>query len=99
MSLLTHFEKADNYLDWEIGRHGLWIEFELNGEKETATYLPEVMKEQGWTKQEAIESLLRKGGYRGRITEEFCLNSVVLTRYQSEKCEITYEGEQVDSSD
>ncbi|KAI9480844.1 MAG: AMMECR1 domain-containing protein [Benjaminiella poitrasii] len=94
VSLLTNFEIADNYLDWEIGEHGIWIEFvQLDGQKETATYLPEVMSEQGWTKQEAIESLLRKGGFYGRITEEYCLNSITLTRYQSVKCELTFDGE------
>ncbi|KAG1225833.1 hypothetical protein G6F35_003209 [Rhizopus arrhizus] len=42
VSLLTDFEQADDYLDWEIGVHGIWIEFiQQDGEKETATYLPE----------------------------------------------------------
>jgi AMMECR1 domain-containing protein len=62
-----------------------------NGQKETATYLPEVMKEQQWTKEEAIESLLRKGGFRGRATSEYCMNSIVLTRYQSQKRELAYK--------
>lgn len=70
-----------------------------NGEKETATYLPEVMKEQGWTKQEAIDSLLRKGGYRGKITKDYCLSSIVLTRYQSEKFETNYDGEELNTEE
>ncbi|KAI7903650.1 AMMECR1 domain-containing protein [Cokeromyces recurvatus] len=94
VSLLTNFEIADNYLDWEIGKHGIWIEFtQPDGQKETATYLPEVMSEQGWTKQEAIKSLLRKGGYYSRITEDYCKNFIILTRYQSVKCEIGFDGE------
>ncbi|QRW19080.1 AMMECR1 domain-containing protein [Rhizoctonia solani] len=36
----------------------------------TATYLPDVIPAQGWTKQEAVDSALRKAGFDGRITEE-----------------------------
>lgn len=92
VSLLTDFEVADNYLDWEVGVHGIWIEFvHLNGKKDTATYLPEVMIEQEWTKEEAIESLLRKGDFRGAITKDYCLKNIVLTRYQSQKLEMAYK--------
>ena len=28
VSLLSHFEPARNHLDWEVGKHGLVIEFE-----------------------------------------------------------------------
>ncbi|KAF9333703.1 AMME syndrome candidate protein 1 protein [Linnemannia elongata] len=74
-----------------VGRHGIWIEFkDARGRKKTATYLPEVAKEQGWTKEKAIESLLRKGGYREAISQEF-LDSVILTRYQSRKGQVTYQ--------
>lgn len=91
---MTNFEKADDYLDWKVGLHGIWIEFTLpNGQKETATYLPDVMKDQQWTKEEAIESLLRKGGYRGRVTSKYCMDSIVLTRYQSQKRDLAYKPE------
>ncbi|KAJ1557641.1 AMME syndrome candidate protein 1 protein [Nowakowskiella sp. JEL0078] len=91
VSLLVNFEKADNHFDWEIGLHGIWIEFrDENGRKRTATYLPEVMEEQGWNKIEAIDSLLKKGGYLSKITEE-CRQTIVLTRYQSKKHTITYD--------
>lgn len=93
VSLLTNFEVADNYLDWQVGKHGIWIEFkQLNGQTETATYLPEVMEEQQWNKKEAIVSLLRKGDFKGQITDEYCLNSIILTRYQSQKLEMPYKG-------
>jgi hypothetical protein len=50
-----------------------------------------VAKEQGWTKEKAIESLLRKGGYREtKISQEF-LDSIFLTRYQSLKAQVTYQ--------
>ena len=48
VSILFHFEEASNYLDWEIGKHGIRIEFYSDtGYKQTATYLPEFALEQG----------------------------------------------------
>ncbi|KPM04232.1 AMMECR1-like protein 2 [Sarcoptes scabiei] len=67
VSLLLQFEVGANYKDWIIGVHG-------NRNKRVATYLPEVAVEQGWNHAETIDSLLRKGGYRGHITEEVRLN-------------------------
>lgn len=74
----------------QIGIHGIQIEFAVNGSLKTATYLPEVASEQGWSKLEAVDSLLRKGGFKDLITQEL-RQSIRLTRYQSEKCSITYE--------
>ena len=48
VSILRHFEEGDDYLDWEIGIHGIRIEFHTErGSKRTATFLPEVAPEQG----------------------------------------------------
>ncbi len=48
VSILCHFEDAAGFLDWEIGVHGIRIEFfNERGVKKTATYLPEVPPEQG----------------------------------------------------
>jgi len=45
---LTKFEEANDHLDWEIGTHGIRIEFHSDrGSRRTATYLPEVATEQG----------------------------------------------------
>lgn len=90
ISLLTDFEKVGSHLDWEIGVHGIWIEFPLNGRKTTATYLPEVTAEQGWSKIEAIDSLLKKGGWKGEITDGV-RGQIILTRYQSKKEVVTFE--------
>ncbi|KAI8867698.1 hypothetical protein GQ42DRAFT_149275 [Ramicandelaber brevisporus] len=92
VSLLVNFEEGSNYLDWEIGTHGIWIEFTKNsdGRRTTATYLPEIASEQGWTKVETIDSLLRKGGFRGEITDKV-RQSIKLTRYQSSKVSLPYD--------
>ena len=48
VSILCHFVDAADFLDWEIGVHGIRIEFYTErGSKKTATYLPEVPREQG----------------------------------------------------
>ncbi|XP_077147023.1 AMMECR1-like protein isoform X4 [Ranitomeya variabilis] len=90
VSLLTNFEDVGDFLDWEVGLHGIRIEF-LNekGVKRTATYLPEVAKEQDWDQIQTIDSLLRKGGFKAPITNEF-RKSIKLTRYRSEKVTISY---------
>lgn len=46
-------------------------------------------KKLGWDKIETIDSLLRKGGFRGDITSEV-RNSIKLVRYQSSKMKMTY---------
>uniref|UniRef100_A0A8C2J6E2 AMMECR nuclear protein 1 n=1 Tax=Cyprinus carpio TaxID=7962 RepID=A0A8C2J6E2_CYPCA len=90
VSLLTNFEDVGDYLDWEVGVHGIRIEFfSEKGSKRTATYLPEVAKEQGWDHIQTIDSLLRKGGYKAPITNDF-RKTIKLTRYRSEKMTVSY---------
>lgn len=84
VSILTEYEIAADHLDWEVGKHGIIIEFtdpDYNTRR-SATYLPEVAAHEGWTKLEAIDSLMRKAGYNGVITESL-RQSIRLTRYQS----------------
>jgi uncharacterized protein (TIGR00296 family) len=90
VSILTQFEPCSSYLDWDIGLHGIRIEF-LNerGAKRSATYLPEVAHEQGWNHIQTLDSLLRKGGYRAPITSDV-RKSVQVTRYRSEKLTLHY---------
>lgn len=45
---------------------------------------------EGWTKEETINSLIRKAGFRGSITENLRL-SLRTTRYQSTAAKATYE--------
>jgi len=53
----------------------------------SATYLPDVIPDQGWTKVEAVDSAIHKAGWSGVITEDL-RRSVKLRRYQSSKCTI-----------
>ncbi|XP_033118252.1 AMME syndrome candidate gene 1 protein homolog [Anneissia japonica] len=91
VSVLRHFQDAKNYEDWEIGRHGIRIEFtNEKGSSKSATYLPEVASEQGWNRRQTLEALLRKGGFRGKVTLEF-LKTIRVVRYQSEKYNLSYD--------
>ncbi|KAG2013386.1 hypothetical protein CC2G_010305 [Coprinopsis cinerea AmutBmut pab1-1] len=56
----------------------------------SATYLPEVIPDQGWSKIEAIDSAIHKAGWRGPISEDL-RRSIKLRRYQSQKCTVTYD--------
>jgi len=95
VSIFTDYEIAEGYLDWEVGKHGLIIEFtdpEYNIRR-SATYLPEVAGHEGWTHAETIDSLMRKAGYQGTITESL-RKKIKVTRYQSTLCTMHY-GEYV----
>lgn len=90
VSLLINFESGKHYLDWEVGVHGITIEFNDNHKKLLrATYLPEVAFEQGWSKEEAIRSLMKKAGLKSSITQEI-VDTISLTRYNSQKYSVTY---------
>ncbi|KAJ9545899.1 hypothetical protein OSB04_025606 [Centaurea solstitialis] len=71
-------------LQCTVGKHGIIIEFtdpDYNT-KRSATYLPDVASQEGWTTIEAIDSLMRKAGYNGKITDSV-RGRIRLTRYQS----------------
>lgn len=132
VSLLTGFEDCQDYLDWQVGVHGIYIHLPnpalapkpllAGGNQDsassssgsgastpapaakksrlsrsssdepsflTATYLPHVIPDQGWSKQQAIDSAIRKAGFNGRITQDI-RNALSVRRYRSEKVERTW---------
>ena len=96
VSLLIKYEECQDCLDWIVGVHGIIIKFGGGGsarggiEYYSATFLPEVAKQQTWSQQEAVLSLIRKAGYRGSITNDL-LSQIQCTRYQSSKYRISYQ--------
>lgn len=92
VSLLGGFEVSSGWLDWAIGQHGMIIEFPdpVTRARRTATFLPEVAGEQGWTKEQTIQQLIRKAGCHAPV-DAGLLHSIKLTRYQSTKSEAPYE--------
>jgi AMMECR1 domain-containing protein len=71
-------------MDWELGKHGLQIDFVYHSKRMGATYLPDVPKEQGWTKEETLISLMRKAGWTGR-RDDWKKVDLRITRYQGSK--------------
>jgi AMME syndrome candidate gene 1 protein len=65
ITLLADFEPCKNAMDWTLGQHGLRISFNYRNRRHGATYLPDVAVEQGWTKEETVESLMKKAGWDG----------------------------------
>lgn len=58
VSLLTDFEVAANLDDWEIGVHGVWIDFiDMENRHRNAVYLPDVASEQGSSPQQQPTSI------------------------------------------
>jgi AMME syndrome candidate gene 1 protein len=91
VSLLLDYEDAEHYADWDIDTHGIIIEFhDANGQFYSATYLPDVAREQGWDHLEAVTSLVRKAGFRRSVTKAL-LESIKLTRYRSAKHKLSYQ--------
>ena len=90
VSLLDHFEKAKNPLDWEIGKHGIDIEFDdENGNDYSATYLPHVAEKEKWDHETTLKHLIRKAGYKGTLESVF--KNIQVTRYQSIKSALSYQ--------
>lgn len=106
VSLLVNYEDRGKGLnscyDWEVGVHGIIIRFAITtgrryffGDKQStrrysATFLPEVAKDQGWTQEQTIRALVRKAGYDGEVNVDI-LELIELTRYQSSKNSLTYK--------
>ena len=91
VSLISCFEKDLTWESWEVGTHGIIIEFyDSSRRRYSATFLPEVAQEQGWSREETIEALVRKSGYNGRL-DEGLKNAINLTRYQSSTATMSYE--------
>jgi AMME syndrome candidate gene 1 protein len=65
LTLLADFEPCIDAMDWSLGTHGLRISFTWKNRRHGATYLPDVAVEQGWNKEETLESLMKKAGWDG----------------------------------
>ena len=90
VTLLTDFEDCDDAMDWELGTHGIRINFVDKGRRYGATYLPDVAPEQGWSKEETLVSLMRKAGWVGRRDRWHDVTSLTVVRYQGKKHKLLY---------
>uniref|UniRef100_A0AC35TYA2 AMMECR1 domain-containing protein n=1 Tax=Rhabditophanes sp. KR3021 TaxID=114890 RepID=A0AC35TYA2_9BILA len=92
VSLLVKFEQAKDCFDWEVGKHGIRIEFTKRGDRNQydGVFLPEVMPEQGWDKETTLKHLVRKAGYDGPVNDEL-FELIRLERFQSVKMTKSYQ--------
>ncbi|KAI4843024.1 hypothetical protein E4T44_06974 [Aureobasidium sp. EXF-8845] len=92
VTLLTNFSNPTrDIMAWEVGKHGIRISFPYQGRKLGATYLPDVAREQGWTKEEALVSLMRKAGWSGRKDEwRKVAAGMELVTYEGKKVDLEY---------
>lgn len=94
VSLLHSFETGKAWDDWEPGKHGIIIKFDcpLDGRRKSATFLPEVAREEGWDQRETLEYLVHKAGCDVSDTRlERLLPLIALTRYQSTAASLSYD--------
>jgi AMME syndrome candidate gene 1 protein len=65
VSLLVKYEACSDVYDWQVGVHGILIKFHTEGQQYSATYLPEVAKEQRY------EQALHTVGYGEHLISLF----------------------------
>ena len=46
-----------------MGKHGIMIDFEVEDQSFSATFLPEVASEEGWDQLTTLKYLVAKAGY------------------------------------
>ena len=88
LSLLCKFTDISDPLAWEVGKHGIEIDFEVNGRDYGSTFLPEVAEEQGWDQVTTLEYLVDKAGYSKGFKS---VKSLIKARtYESIKYKMSY---------
>ena len=88
ISLLTNFTPIKNPLDWEVGRHGIEINFKAKGRRYSSTFLPEVAAEENWDQRTTLEYLVDKAGFNegfDKVAKEISART-----YESIKFKMTY---------
>ncbi|EDO17862.1 hypothetical protein Kpol_1043p52 [Vanderwaltozyma polyspora DSM 70294] len=88
--------KRGDINNWELGTHGIELKFKDPHSKShfSATFLPDVMTEQEWDKEDTFLNLIEKSGYWGNAKD--VLNNyqdyfLEVIRYEGVKSSITYE--------
>jgi len=94
VNLLHSFEDSKDVYDWEVGIHGIMIDYYICNKqgKETfeghAIFLPHVASSNKWDKEETLKQLIRKGGWKGK----YSLNEmrIATKRFQASCCNSDY---------
>lgn len=89
-------DSAGDAYDWKIGVHGIELKFRdaRSNRLLSATFLPEVIPEQGWDKRETFRNLIQKAGCwenADAILDNWAQYFVEVIRYEGSKSEISYK--------
>jgi len=91
VSLLYGFEKVVDCYDWEVGTHGVRIDFrDSKNHQRSATFLPNVAPQFGYDQQQTIERLVEKSGCEERVDKRL-LAKIKTTRFQAAHIDTPYE--------
>ncbi|CEP61793.1 uncharacterized protein LALA0_S04e00848g [Lachancea lanzarotensis] len=89
-------DKKGDIFDWELGVHGIELTFKDPSSNQimSATFLPEVMPEQHWDKEDTFKNLIEKAGNWKDV--DFLMNHyedyfIDVIRYEGEKSQIGFE--------
>ncbi|WWD16273.1 hypothetical protein CI109_100699 [Kwoniella shandongensis] len=95
VSLLTPFTPIPDPLAWTPGIHGIHLTFPSPTTPTrtlSATYLPEICPDQGWSREETVLSAVQKAGYRGKVkVGDKVWESLKVKVYGSEKSSTDWE--------
>ncbi len=89
VSVLHEFTKRSSWDEWEVGVHGIQIEYTHKGSEYQGTFLPEVASEQNWTREDTLKNLIRKSGCYENYKD--ILPKIKLTSYESSKLSMSFE--------
>ncbi|CCC68149.1 hypothetical protein NCAS_0B00650 [Naumovozyma castellii] len=86
-------DKEGDIFNWELGVHGIELKFKYKG-IHSSTFLPEVMIEQDWDKEDTFRNLIEKAGCERHVTEimdNYEEYFIEVIRYEGRKSAISYK--------
>jgi uncharacterized protein (TIGR00296 family) len=91
VNLLFAFEKCSDCFDWTVGTHGVRIDFyDSRNVQRSATFLPSVAVQFGYTRTQTIERLVEKAGCDEPLTKKL-VAKIKCIRFQSSEIHTPYE--------
>ena len=86
--VLTQHEECKQWDDWEIGKHGITIKFNIGSNQYSASFLPEIAVEKKFDKKATIVTLMQKAG--SFISMDQALKTMKVIKFISTQATITY---------
>ena len=98
VSVLSAPVKVGGWQEWTPGVHGVAMSYEGADRPYATTFLPQVIKEQGWTREQTFEHLFRKAGYEGPVTPDM-FEKCEVSAYTGTVCKLPYTAYVADYKD